>query len=377
MYLYVFNPEHDYALANGGAHFVPPASAMQFADDCALFLSHLEEEDGCIFLPYRQRSRFYVVSDGTFADTPPPIDEVRPWGWNVLLARQCREAVPGIALPDAATLSLWRALAHRRTAAEGLEFLRQNLPPDSPLPQTPAELFSVDQVRRFVRQYHDVLFKSPYSGNGRGHLYAHGECTPTLQRQCAGVLRKQSSIMGERLYEVVQDFAMEFECRRQNCRFLGYSLFNTRHYGYSGNSLCSDERMEQTICQYVSLDLLRDVRSLVTTFINRRIAPYYSGLLGVDMFIYRAGDVFRLHPMVEINLRMTMGLAAHTIYRKYVHPAAEGFFELKRFASPEKLQQFLQQQQPPESEDNRWRSGFFALHPVSKRTRYLICATLK
>ncbi len=377
MYLYVFNPEHDYALANNGAHFVPPASAVQFADDCALFLSHLVEEDSCIFLPYRQRSRFYVVSDGTFADTPPAVEGVRPWGWNALLAQQCREAVPGITLPDAATLSTWRTLAHRRTAADGLDFLKQNCPDGALFPQTPAELSSVDQVRHFISQHKDVLLKSPYSGNGRGHLYAHGDFTPTLQRQCAGVLRRQGSLMGELLYDVALDFAMEFECRQSNCRFLGYSLFDTRHYGYAGNRLCSDEQMEQTICHYVSIDLLCEVRRLATAFINRRIAPYYSGFLGVDMFIFADENVFRLHPMVEINLRMTMGLAAHTICRKYVHPAAAGTFELKRFPSAKELHDFLQQQPAACWEDNKWRSGFFALHPVSKRTKYLICATLK
>lgn len=377
MYLYVFNPEHDYSLANNGTHFVPPASAVQFADDCALFLSHLAEHNSCIFLPYRKRSRFYVVSDGTFTDTPPPLDGVRPWGWNVLVAQQCRDAVPTLTLPSAAVLSRWHDLAHRRTAAEGLEFLKHNSTAGALFPKTPEELFTIDQVQRFVGRHLDVLFKSPFSGNGRGHLYAHGECTPTLLRQCAGVLRKQGSLMGEQMYEVVQDFAMEFECRCQNCRFLGYSLFNTQHYGYAGNALCADSKMEQAICQYVGIDMLDEVRQLVTAFINRRIAPCYSGFLGVDMFIYRDEHVFRLHPMVEINLRMTMGLAAHTIYRKHVHPDAEGFFELKPFSSPEKLQDFVQQQPPPIVEGNRWRSGFFALHPVSKWTRYLICATLK
>ncbi len=377
MYMYVFNPEHDYSLANNGAHFVPPASAVQFADDCALFLTHLVEKESCLFLPYRRGARFYVVSDGTFTDVPPSVEGVRPWGWNALLARQCGEVLPGITLPDEATLSQWRTLAHRRTAAEGLDFLKQNMTAATLFPETPVELSSIEQVQHFVARFQDVLFKSPYSGNGRGHLYAHGECTPTLLRQCAGVLRKQGSLMGEQMYEVVQDFAMEFECRDQNSRFLGYSLFNTQHYGYAGNALCADSQMEQTICQYVSLEVLGEVRRLAMAFINRRIAPYYSGCLGVDMFVYHDGNGFRLHPMVEINLRMTMGLAASMIYRKHVHPDAVGFFELKPFASPEKLQQFLQQQPPPQWQDNRWRSGFFALHPVSKWTRYLICATLK
>ena len=34
--LYVFNPDHDLALAHGMTHYVSPASAVQFATDAAV-----------------------------------------------------------------------------------------------------------------------------------------------------------------------------------------------------------------------------------------------------------------------------------------------------------------------------------------------------
>ena len=50
--IYVFNPEHDYALANNGPHFVPPESAIRFARDCAPFLLYLMDDDDLLYQPY-------------------------------------------------------------------------------------------------------------------------------------------------------------------------------------------------------------------------------------------------------------------------------------------------------------------------------------
>ena len=55
MTLYVFNPEHDYALANNDPHFVAPASAIRFADECATVLRHIVEDEGILFLPYQEK----------------------------------------------------------------------------------------------------------------------------------------------------------------------------------------------------------------------------------------------------------------------------------------------------------------------------------
>lgn len=41
--------------------------------------------------------------------------------------------------------------------------------------------------------------------------------------------------------------------------------------------------------------------------IDSLIAPHYNGPVGIDMFSTVEGD---LNPCVEINLRLTMGLAA-------------------------------------------------------------------
>ena len=45
MTLHVFNPEHDYALADNQPQFVALRSAAQFAYDCAPFMRYLYDNE--------------------------------------------------------------------------------------------------------------------------------------------------------------------------------------------------------------------------------------------------------------------------------------------------------------------------------------------
>lgn len=371
MILYLFNPEHDYALANNDPHFMAPASAVQFADECALFLQHIVPSDGYIFLPYRKQDRFYHISTQTFTDEPDEIDRIIPWGWDLLMQYQLATVVSGpllLAMPIFTT----HTLAHRHISIEGMDFLRihcpqLNIPVSATLLRTPSE------VAQYVHDNKDVVLKSPYSGNGRGNLYAHdGIYSATLERQTTGVIHKQGSILGEPLYDIVQDFAMEFLCQDQQTTFAGYSLFNTKHYGYNGNLLCSDSHIEQTLNQWISTEQLEIIKKALISFIQGRIAPEYSGYLGVDMFIYQDNG-FKINPMVEINLRMTMGMAAHILYERHVHPEVTGELHLEYV--PEKGELLrranqLQQAHPLELKDGLWHSGFMALNPIDETTQY-------
>ena len=48
--LCIFNPEHDLCLANGHAHYVPPESAITFADRAASLMQIIYPEALCCSL---------------------------------------------------------------------------------------------------------------------------------------------------------------------------------------------------------------------------------------------------------------------------------------------------------------------------------------
>ena len=366
--LCLFNPEHDYALANNSEHFVPLQSAVQFARDCAPFVRYLADNDNVLlFNPYDE----HPLDLSTMEDV-----ELHPWGWDRLMRRQLRAAgLREALLPTDSQLDSLRGLAHRRITIPAMEHLRQHCP-ELPLPATARLLTHIDEVEAFIATQRDCILKSPYSGNGRGNLYAHGEFSPTLRRQCAGVLRRQGALLAEPLYEVVQDFAMEFVTTPQEVRFAGYSLFRTQHYGYVGNELRSDADIERILSQWVDLSTLECIQTALKDFIQEAIQPHYHGCVGVDMFVYDS-DGYKLNPMVEINLRMTMGMAAHLLYERFVHPDSTGLMRIEYRPKRGAMLQYVQQQSSMIYKDGRWREGFLALTPVSEETQYCVGVGLR
>ncbi len=374
MHLLLFNPEHDYALADNQPQFVALRSAAQFAYDCAPFMQYLTEDEAVVLDAYRPFGKEFQKNFAPL-EGAERITKVTPWGWDAAAVYQLRRiGIPDTLLPTDVQLSELRELAHRRTAIAAMEFLHDKHPHPEGLPMPPLFLTELQQVEDFVKRTPDVIFKSPYSGNGRGHLYAHGTTNPTLLRQCGGVLKRQGGLIAERMYTVVQDFAMEFECRNGEVIFRGYSLFKTEHYGYGGNLLMPDSAILQALSLYVNIEELAVVQSLVSDFLRQEVAPHYKGDAGVDMFVYQEDGVYKLHPFVEVNLRKTMGLAAHDIYARYCHPEARGTFRIVRgeveTCHGASLQKGMQLR------DGLWWRGTMALNPVTAATRYAVVMEL-
>ena len=374
MHLLLFNPEHDYALADNQPQFVALRSAAQFAYDCAPFMQYLTEDEAVVLDAYRPFGKEFQKNFAPL-EGAERITKVTPWGWDAAAVYQLRRiGIPDTLLPTDVQLSELRELAHRRTAIAAMEFLHDKHPHSEGLPMPPLFLTELQQVEDFVKRTPDVIFKSPYSGNGRGHLYAHGTTNPTLLRQCGGVLKRQGGLIAERMYTVVQDFAMEFECRNGEVIFRGYSLFKTEHYGYGGNLLMPDSAILQALSLYVNIEELAVVQSLVSDFLRQEVAPHYKGDAGVDMFVYQEDGVYKLHPFVEVNLRKTMGLAAHDIYARYCHPEARGTFRIVR--GEVETYHGASLQKGMQLRDGLWWRGTMALNPVTAATRYAVVMEL-
>jgi len=374
MNLLVFNPEHDYALADNQPQFVALRSAAQFAHDCAPFMRYLTEDETVVLDAYRPFGKEFQKNFAPL-ENADHITKVTPWGWDAAVVYQLqRIGVPDKLLPTDEQLSKLRALAHRKTTIEAIEFLRGHCAQPEKLPETPEYLTEIQEIEDFVQRKKDVIFKSPYSGNGRGHLYAHGECSPTLLRQCGGVLKRQGGILAEKQYTVVQDFAMEFECRNGEVIFRGYSLFRTEHYGYGGNLLMPDSDILHFLSKYVEGQDLQTIQELVQQFLQQEIAPYYNGDAGVDMFVYQEDGKYKLHPFVEVNLRKTMGLAAHDIYARYCHPESRGTFRIVHGNVETGRAPSLQTEM--HCRNGLWFSGTMVLNPVTEKTQYAVVVKL-
>ena len=86
-----------------------------------------------------------------------------------------------------------------------------------------------------------------------------------------------------------------------------------------------------------------------------------------------------LHPCVEINLRLNMGIIAHEVRRKLLASGTEGTFHVTAFPTEEAAQQFHQEQTtkyPPVYREGKIVSGYHPLTPILPHTRhhaYVVC----
>ena len=96
---------------------------------------------------------------------------------------------------------------------------------------------------------------------------------------------------------------------------------------YAGNVLWTQQQLGERLRALVPERELAALIALHEAYLSEQLAGSgYVGYIGIDLFVYRRGEVFALHPAVEINLRCTMGVLAHRAQlRDWPEGSAERF----------------------------------------------------
>lgn len=384
---YLFNPDHDMALANGNENFVAPKLARTFSADMA-YLPLWYADPESIVIANRQNIWWYEEMKLRFPQlemvgiAPLPnkytAATITPWGWNAAVKKHLGNlGFDNTLLPSDSHLTEVRELSHRKTAIEALQFMHNNEWLSTQLPPLPQQL-SGDEAEAFAKKHNPTVFKAPWSGSGKGLSWIRGFFPENALGWCRNIAETQGSIIGEQVYEKTVDFAMEYRCSDGIASFVGYSLFETDRQGkYKSNYLLSDLKISEIITRNIPPELLSAVKEQLQLFITRRIAPIYSGYLGVDMMAYKSGEGFRLHPCVEINLRMTMGMVARIFYDNFVQPGCTGRFYVDYYANPIELYHHHRQHESTlQTTNGRFTKGYLSLAPVTENTHYRIRAEI-
>ncbi len=384
--LYLFNPEHDLALASGETNYMAPASARRMASELALLPMWYAEEGSAVLAPsaynldYVKKIQELLGLSVDLITEPelaiePDLD-IRPWGWDVALRKRLSVlGVDEVLLPSMGQLNDLREYSHRSKAVALLPELQLNeyFCGESYYLKTPEEW------KRFVEGRKECLLKAPLSGSGKGLNWCKGIFTPFISGWCTRVAASQGGVIAEPIYNKVEDFAMEFYSDGAGeLTFVGYSLFHTGKSGmYEGNCLLSNEAIRKKLAQYIPLEALMDLENCLKYRLSALVGTVYKGYLGVDMMICRFPEnekpVFRIHPCVEINLRMNMGVIARFLHDRYVRPGSTGRFVIDYHPSEgEALQEHerMSATYPLESREGRVYSGYLPLVPVHKRSCY-------
>ena len=325
MYLRIFNPDNDMALADFQPGYTAPQRIRTMVDELAEFplswadayptltfnpltrlaLLHTEEGEAPVAVThYNQLGTLYPGEDLV----------ISPWGWSPALVHALRLwGCPEELFPDSEKLIKVRRLSSRETAVEMLADLMADNS-DKALVGESRFCRSWQEAEAAIKAHPKTILKAPWSSSGKGIRMAQSSDAEATRTWVERTLRLQGGVAIEPLYPRLADLAMEFLCHEGSVSYEGLSLFATNEQGaYRGNLLMPEREKEEWVTQYIAPDTLTHARKLLMRHIATRIAPHYDGPLGIDMIITTD---HRLHPLIEINLRTTMGMAALFIERK-------------------------------------------------------------
>lgn len=311
--LYFFNPDNDLALAAGnGERYTPPAAALDLRRAGALLPlwwcdegnEVLVETDEAVEVADSLKSTFGI--SGTAVRKSEASNHAAPWGWSPLSARLMREGGAAM-VPAPDEIERLRMLSHRRTS---IPLARAMGAEESIVAR---ECFSETEAEAAIAAAGgDAIIKQPWSSSGRGVMGTRSMRADALRCAIAGTIRRQGSIMVERRLEREADFAALFVSDGRRVRFEGASVFATLPSGaYAGNIVDSGDRLMERI----PVDISAAIKG-AEEYLTEAVAPHYRGYMGIDMLAYRKGGRLMLDPCVELNLRMTMGVAAMLLARR-------------------------------------------------------------
>lgn len=378
--IYLFNPENDMALANFTPYYKAPSEIIRMANDLSVLPAWYAPEGSRIKVDSLSRVSLWreqcpvsdflpdVIWSAEWENMP-----YKPWGWSPSLLYTLRKAGvnDGFLLSDM-QMGIIRVLSGRQCCVKILEsFSRMD-----GLCGKAMVCNSMTQVKKYITSCERCVLKSPWSGSGRGIMYVSSkEWNDSAEGWVSRVLRVQGEIMVEPLYNKVCDFAMEFYADRNgSVSFVGYSLFDTDAHGnYKGNFLLSDGQIKKILSQYIPDEVFDNVCRTMKESLALLLNKDYCGFLGVDMMICLEDGRYLLHPCVEINLRMNMGVVSHTIFNRYVHCLSHGKYIVKYYSEDgEAWDAFCQMKATYKLHlcDGKLAEGYMPLTPVRQDTHY-------
>ena len=330
-HLHLYFPENDLALARDLANFTPPPPALQMRL-CGQCLPMWYGEDGDAFMDFGIDERWFAATSEAFglrvSTMPADIHGYAPmpWGWSRASRKFFSDAgMPVEILPDDIRLAKLRCLSSRRTAAMLGKAMSSALPFNTT--EEPHIFEDTDALMRYVASKpQGCIVKTPWSNAGRGNIDTTATPLAEVARRSADAIKRYGMVSAEPRHDRVADFAMLWTARADGTvAYDGLSLFETTQAGaYTANILTTDNDIRARLGRYIPEAQLDTVASAMAKELERLIGGIYHGPLGVDMLVARTDGGYVLDPVVEVNMRRTMGHVAHAVTRRHLAPGSTG-----------------------------------------------------
>ncbi|MCQ2112196.1 MAG: hypothetical protein MJY95_02505 [Bacteroidaceae bacterium] len=368
--LHIFNPSHEMSLAADSESYTPPKRIEQMERELAA-VPYLwkEEEDIVVGVEALNEKGGYARLGREYIPCP--------WGWNKAIRRRLLHfGVPEPLMPTETQLAQWRRFASREFAAD---YSRQLYAAqewgNGLVPNHMTFCHDATQLQEAIRRIgYPFITKTEYSSSGRGvKIYVRppeksngiGEVINSYKPSPLWGTGRGLNILIDRFYLKLLDFALEYEVTCERVEYLGVSVFEASTEGkYGFNYVKPQSQLLQMIADTgIDMQLLTRLIDYNTQSLSQHLLGRYVGIAGIDMMAvgesairgqripdssYKISDSSYggqpssiinhqssiinhpalIHPCVELNFRMNMGVAAMKIYGR---DRAEVEQELKRF----------------------------------------------
>lgn len=382
MRLHIFNPHTDLALANNRENYMPSANVRRMVCELEMLPMWFAAPGDSILTTSPTDNIFVEKAKELFGINVNFIDEskaaghsfssIEPWGWNVSLRRRLSNiGINEKLLPSDKQLANYRSLSGRDKDVELLNAIcgKEGI--------FNAEIINnIEECRKYASEYPRCIFKAPWSGSGKGLRWCFGLYDEKSDGWCRRVIEEQGFLAATPIYDKILDFALEYHSDGNgDIKFIGYSLFDTNTKGaYRGNILQRPEKQRETLSQYIPLSTIDNTRESVQKQLTRIYGNKYHGYLGVDMMVCKIGDTYAIHPCVEVNMRMNMGVLSVIFAERYLSENSSATYTIEycgeQGAALSKLR-MLEKEYPLQIESGKIVSGAMPLVPTTPTSCYL------
>ncbi len=375
---YIFNPEHDQALASAQAYYTAPTNAIRLKQDLQILPAFYAEKGSYVVTSDCEKDKKWLesISDKlgfsckltTSTQLNRQVSKISPWGWDIPLRnRLIHDGVRSEILPSQTEIERIRQVSHRRSAITIHKSFSSDI--------EPVECRSLDEVQSFLKGKDSIYIKSPWSSSGQGVFkVADRDLQGAMVKRIMGVIEKQGSVLCEPSLDKYIDFAMEFRIAKGVVSFVGYSVFyNNSRCSYDYGLVADRDTLEGIILKFLpNRSYLIDTQKQMECILGKLIGNCYEGYLGVDMMLYKDRDnKICLNPCVELNLRMTMGCLTALIGEQLVRKGAIAKYYVRYFKTTELLKAYANDFTPNHIEDGKLIYGTLPLTPIYNDTKYI------
>lgn len=314
--LFIFNPDHEEALAEGSPTGNPGKAARMMAANAWSLPGLLAEKGDYVVCPakavFRERAHngLGLKTTDLTTDVWDDIGEICPWGWDGRLVKQLsRLGAPQRLLPDEEAIDRLRRLSSRQTVGTVLERLKADVP------EVCGESLWCTTFDEVVAALADIdgqaVAKVPWSCSGRGVFRVSRHPDKAQSARIGRILERQGGIEIQPFYCAGLNFAMEFELRQGRADYLGMSVFSSLPGGQYSGSLVAPESRLRALFPPTVVPTAERVKDALLSLLPTLLCGIPDGPLGIDMMVCETADgELRLNPCIELNLRRTMGHVA-------------------------------------------------------------------